>query len=59
MTARECYAMAMSPKLVNPRLDISTILMIDDVELPTRDDLIMLGDLDSRDETEKRRETME
>ena len=53
-TARECYVMAMSPKLVSPRLDVSTIFMIDYIELPTQGDLIMLGDLDLRDETMKR-----
>ena len=53
MPARECYAMTMSLNLVSLRLDVSTIFMIDDIELPTQGDLVMLGDLDPRDETEK------
>ena len=59
LTAWECYAMTMSLKLVSLRLDISTIFMIDGMELPTQVNLILLGELDSRDETEKRLETVE
>ena len=51
--ARECYVMAMSPKVVDTRLDVSTIFMIDDIELPTQGDLIMLRDLDPHGQTEK------
>ena len=49
--------MAISPKLVGSRLDFSAIFMIDNIEL--QGDMIILGDLDPRDETKKRGEMIE